>query len=196
MTQKCSEVAYETIRENLAEAICPGSIITYFGLGNRVGYYVKPSKSVLYFESISLLFVYVGLIVTFTYMVYYLFDKIAEYDNAVLTPEDFAVKINGLPTEGYITVEEAKRLRSELKARIQGYGFKVEDINFTFDLEDYVNIKKQYAKSIGRDNYLKYLKKLKSQGKDIEIDEELLKEEDPIHIMMDGLVEKVLLCQE
>lgn len=95
---------------------------------------MKPSKSVLYFESISLLLVYITLITTFTYMVYYLFGKIAEYDNAVLTPEDFAVKINGLPTAGFISREEGKVLGELLKASIQGFGFKVADINFTYAL--------------------------------------------------------------
>ena len=121
-TQKCKDQAYITIRENLAEAVCPDSFVTNLGLGNRVGYFRKPDQDVVYLEGIAPLLIYVALIITFTYMIYYLFNKIAEYDNAVLTPKDFTVKVSGLPTKGTITTEQGKMLRMLLTKNIESYG--------------------------------------------------------------------------
>lgn len=196
-TEKCSEIAYKAIRKNLSKSICAESFTSSLSLGNRVGYYQKPSQSVLYFEGVTLLLVYVGLIVMFTYMIYYMFGKITQYDNAVLTPEDFTVKITGLPSKGTIDEEQGKKLRQLLHDTIEGFGFKVAEINFTYDLADYVNLRQQYCDSLGKKNYKKYIQKLQLEGKNVKIDKEMEKEQDdPIRIMLDEIVEQVLVSQE
>ena len=72
----------------------------------------------------------------------------------------------------------------------------MENINFTYDLEDYIEIKKQFCKSLGRKNYKKYIQKLRSQGEQIELTEEMDHEDDPIKMILDNIIEQVLSCQE
>lgn len=59
-----------------------------------------------------------------------------------------------------------------------------------------MDIKDQYCKSLGRKNYKKYVDKLRSEGDDVILFEDISHDNDPINIMLDGIVEQVLTCQE
>ena len=145
-TEQCHKLGYEAIRANLAGSVCPDTITTRLGIGNRISYFQGTNKKVRYFENLSAIFIYITLICTFTYMVLYLYKQLAKYDNAVLTPSDYTVKLCGLPCKGSpITKEEGMLLREHLKTKIELLGFEVVGITFTYNLDDYLSLRNQFC---------------------------------------------------
>ena len=193
-TQECDVIGYQTIRENLASSICSKNLISRLGLGNRLGYIAKSDKRIRDTENLISLGVYIFMILSFTYLIFYIFKKISDYDNQVLTTKDFSVRIGGLPKKGDITKEEGYNLRQLLKSKIQMSGYHVEKINFLYSLGDYQDMRAQFCKKISDRNMRNY--RVQYRIKNGQEMTETSKPKDPVYNMLDSIVERVLECQE